>query len=117
MMEASTIQQKRKNVATCPDSAIVAALAANKKWKDIQAELHVGPGRISRIARGRGKSGSDGGSKSGSGSGSDGAVEALKEGVRELYAAFLKIAENPADSDSILEQIDIQKVDGAVRLT
>jgi predicted ArsR family transcriptional regulator len=40
---------------------------------------------------------------------------ALKDGARELYQAFLKIAENPRESISILKSINIEKIDGAVK--
>lgn len=40
---------------------------------------------------------------------------ALKDGVSELYQAFLKIADNPGDAHAILEKIKIDKIDGAVK--
>jgi hypothetical protein len=40
---------------------------------------------------------------------------ALKEGARELYQTFLKIAENPKQARSILGDIDVEKIDGVVK--
>jgi len=40
---------------------------------------------------------------------------ALKEGARELYQIFLKIAENPKQARGILGNIDDKKIDGAVK--
>lgn len=76
-MQDQPTQQKHKNAATCPDSAVAAALAAKTPWAAIVKELHVGPGRISRIARGGSTRGSSG-SRSRSGSDSEGVVVALK---------------------------------------
>jgi len=76
MMAAVTAETRMKampakNTKKClDDGTIKAALAAQKPWADIVRELHVGPGRISRVARGAtARVGSKGGSNSGSDSG------------------------------------------------
>nr|MDO8112047.1 hypothetical protein [Candidatus Sigynarchaeota archaeon] len=104
-----------KKQSEAKKARIAELLASNTPWAQIVKETGCSNQTIAAIHNG---SGNRSGKKSIQATldpASQAENAALKAGVSELYKTFLAIAEKPQDARYILEKINAEKIDGAVK--